>query len=141
MCVFCQIGAGEAPAVTLYRDDKVMAIMDIMPLNRGHVLVIPLEHAETLDALSPEAAADSIQLVQKVGGAMMASALEPQGYNLIQANGAAAGQTVFHVHLHIVPRYGEPMSALRPDRKRSPVNPTELAEIASLIEAHLPWHT
>ncbi len=137
MCIFCQIGVEEAPSVSIYRDDHVMAIMDIMPLNRGHVLVIPLEHAETLDALSPKAAAHAIQLAQRVGRAVMASDLHPQGYNLIQANGEAAGQTVFHVHLHIVPRYGEPMSALLPDLARSPADFTTLAQVASLIKAHL----
>ncbi len=102
-CIFCQIIAGEVPSFKLYEDDRTYAMMDINPFNDGHCLVITKAHAvNILDAKTEDLAA-VLPTVQKVARAVQA-ALEPEGINIVQANGPAAGQTVFHYHSHIFPR-------------------------------------
>lgn len=93
---------GELPAIKLYEDDQVLAFMDIMPQADGHALVIPKTPAVTLLDLPPEAAAYTIQIVQKIAKAME-TALNLDGIVLMQLSGAAAGQTVPHVHFHLIP--------------------------------------
>ncbi|AJB66978.1 HIT family protein [Acinetobacter baumannii] len=100
--IFAKILRGELPAIKLYEDDQVLAFMDIMPQADGHALVIPKTPAVTLLDLSPEAAAYTIQIVQKIAKAME-TALNLDGIVLMQLSGAAAGQTVPHVHFHLIP--------------------------------------
>lgn len=100
--IFARIIRNELPAIKIYEDDQVLAFMDIMPQAEGHTLVIPKSHAITLLDLAPEAAAYTIQIVQKVAKAME-QALEVKGIVLMQLSGAAAGQTVPHVHFHLIP--------------------------------------
>ncbi|MBD0199319.1 HIT family protein [Acinetobacter baumannii] len=100
--IFAKILRGELPAIKLYEDDQVLAFMDIMPQADGHALVIPKTPAVTLLDLPPEAAAYTIQIVQKIAKAME-TALNLDGIVLMQLSGAAAGQTVPHVHLHLIP--------------------------------------
>ena len=100
--IFARILRGELPAIKIYEDDQVLAFMDIMPQAEGHTLVIPKSPAITLLDLAPEAAAYTIQIVQKVAKAME-QALEVKGIVLMQLSGAAAGQTVPHVHFHLIP--------------------------------------
>ncbi|MDV5212241.1 HIT family protein, partial [Acinetobacter baumannii] len=99
---FAKILRGELPAIKLYEDDQVLAFMDIMPQADGHALVIPKTPAVTLLDLPPEAAAYTIQIVQKIAKAME-TALNLDGIVLMQLSGAAAGQTVPHVHFHLIP--------------------------------------
>jgi histidine triad (HIT) family protein len=103
-CVFCAIVAGTAPAERIYDDASVVAIMDIHPAATGHVLVIPKRHAPDLWHIEPadaeKAMAASVQVAR-----MIRRALGPDGINLVHATGRAAWQTVFHFHLHLVPRY------------------------------------
>lgn len=100
--IFAKILRGELPAIKLYEDDQVLAFMDIMPQADGHALVIPKTPAVTLLDLPPEAAAYTIQIVQKIAKAMETS-LNLDGIVLMQLSGAAAGQTVPHVHFHLIP--------------------------------------
>ena len=100
--IFAKILRGELPAIKLYEDDQVLAFMDIMPQADGHALVIPKTPAVTLLDLPPEAAAYTIQIVQKIAKSME-TALNLDGIVLMQLSGAAAGQTVPHVHFHLIP--------------------------------------
>ena len=101
--IFAKIIRGEAPAFKVYEDAHTIAFMDIMPQAEGHTLVIPKEHAESIFDLSPEGAAALIKATQKVAAAVRHVTNAP-GILLAQLNGAAAGQTVFHIHFHIIPR-------------------------------------
>ncbi|WP_180023545.1 HIT family protein [Acinetobacter sp. YH1901134] len=100
--IFARILRGELPAFKVYEDDQVLAFMDVMPQAEGHTLVIPKTPAITLLDLDPEAAAYTIQVAQKVAKAME-KALDVKGIVLMQLSGAAAGQTVPHVHFHLIP--------------------------------------
>jgi histidine triad (HIT) family protein len=101
--VFAKILRGELPCVKVYEDKQTLAFMDIMPSTEGHTLVVPREQAETIFDLSPDAAAALIKTTQRVAKAVR-EALACPGVMLVQLNGAAAGQSVPHVHFHIVPR-------------------------------------
>lgn len=107
--IFAKILRGEIPCIPVYEDQQTLAFMDIMPQAEGHTLVIPKEPAETIFDLSPAAAQALIASTQKVARAVR-TAMEAPGILLAQVNGAAAGQTVPHVHFHIIPRRGgEPL--------------------------------
>jgi histidine triad (HIT) family protein len=111
MCIFCSIVAGSAPAVTVYEDDDVLAFMDIRPFSEGHTLVIPKAHASGLDELEPALGGRVFQAAQRIARALRRSDLPVDGVNLMLADGAAAMQTVFHVHIHAVPRrHGDKLS-------------------------------
>ena len=103
-CVFCAIVAGELPASRVYDDERVLAFMDLNPATPGHLLVIPKRHASDLAGLDPEDGAQMFRVAQRLGAAVRASSLEPEGVNLFLADGEAAGQEVFHAHLHVLPR-------------------------------------
>ena len=103
-CIFCKIVAGEIPAAKVYEDDLTVAFMDIGQVNPGHVLVASKRHAVTVLDLTPEEAAAVMQTAQRVAAAVQ-TAFAPDGISLFQANGAAGGQTVFHFHLHVLPRH------------------------------------
>lgn len=100
--IFARILRGELPAIKIYEDDQVLAFMDIMPQADGHALVIPKTPAVTLLDLPADAAAYTIQVVQKIAKAIE-TALDAQGIVLMQLSGIAAGQTVPHVHFHLIP--------------------------------------
>jgi histidine triad (HIT) family protein len=102
-CVFCRIVAGKLPCFKLLEDDTTIAFMDINPLNPGHALAVAKGHWPTVDAVPPDVLADVARTAQRVARAV-ARALAPEGFNLHQANGAAAGQSVPHLHIHVVPR-------------------------------------
>lgn len=100
--IFAKILRGEIPAIKVYEDEKTLAFMDIMPQADGHTLVIPKSHAVTLLDLNPEDAAYTIQIVQKVARAIE-KALDRKGIVLMQLSGEEAGQTVPHIHFHLIP--------------------------------------
>jgi diadenosine tetraphosphate (Ap4A) HIT family hydrolase len=104
-CLFCEILAGREPASVVHRDSRSCAFMDIHPVNPGHVLVIPTSHAALLAELDPERGADLFRLGQRVAAAIRRSDPGCEGVNLLLADGAAAGQEIFHVHLHVIPRH------------------------------------
>jgi histidine triad (HIT) family protein len=103
-CVFCRIRDGQIPSVKVYEDDKTFCIMDINPLNRGHCLVVTKVHAATLFESKSDDLAAAIATARRVARAIK-TALKPDGLNMLQANGAAAFQSVPHFHLHLIPRF------------------------------------
>jgi histidine triad (HIT) family protein len=103
-CIFCAIASGAAPARIVFEDERTIAFMDLFPLTRGHSLVIPRAHCDSLLDADPADAAAVMRTAQRVAQAAMA-AYSPDGLNLLQTNGAAAMQTVFHLHVHVLPRY------------------------------------
>jgi len=103
-CVFCKIIEGELPSMHVYEDDRTMTIMDINPLNSGHCLVIIKAHAPTLWDADPVDLQAAIAAAQKVAVALK-TVVKPDGLNMLQANGAAAFQSVPHYHLHLIPRW------------------------------------
>lgn len=105
VCAFCKIVTGEAPASMVYRDDAIAVFMDLYPVTSGHMLVVPIRHSRSLQEVEPGTAARMMQKAQELGRAIMASDMGCDGYNLFMANGGAAGQEVFHAHLHILPRH------------------------------------
>ena len=101
--IFAKIVRGQAPCFKVYEDDKTLAFMDIMPQAEGHTLVIPKEGAESIFDLSPDGAAALMKTTKKIAAAVQEVTKAP-GILLAQLNGAAAGQTVFHIHFHVIPR-------------------------------------
>jgi diadenosine tetraphosphate (Ap4A) HIT family hydrolase len=104
-CVFCAIVADEAPRSVVLEDDLTLAFMDIMPMTLGHLLVVPKEHATYLSDLPEGTAEAMIRSATRCAAALRASSLLTEGINLFLADGAAAGQEVFHTHLHVLPRF------------------------------------
>jgi histidine triad (HIT) family protein len=104
-CIFCKILAGTASALFLHRDELCAAFMDIQPVNTGHLLVIPNVHAANLAELDPETGGRIFQVGQRLAAALRQSGLPCEGVNFFLADGHAAGQEVFHLHLHVWPRY------------------------------------
>ena len=103
-CIFCRIAAGEIPSKTIYEDERFRVILDLGPATKGHALILPREHAENLYDLPRESASEVMVLAQKMA-ATLVEKLRCDGLNLVQNNGEAAGQTVRHFHLHLIPRY------------------------------------
>lgn len=103
-CIFCKLANGEIPTRTLYEDEMFRIILDAEPLTRGHALIIPKKHAENLFELDENTTAEVYKLAKKEGEKLM-SALHADGMNILQNNGSAAGQSVFHFHMHLIPRY------------------------------------
>jgi histidine triad (HIT) family protein len=104
-CVFCQILAGRLPSSPISRDDLCTAFLDIQPVNPGHVLIVPNVHAPFLADLDQETGAHMFRVAQRLAQALRRSGVRCEGVNLLLADGAAAMQEVFHVHLHVLPRY------------------------------------
>ena len=108
-CIFCAIVAGELPASVIASDERAIAIMDINPATRGHALVIPRAHSQDIHDIDPEDLASVIALAQVVAGRAR-DQLGAEGVNLLHSAGRAAWQTVFHFHIHVIPRYsGDPL--------------------------------
>jgi histidine triad (HIT) family protein len=104
-CIFCDIVKGHARASLVYQDDLVSAFMDIQPVNPGHVLIVPNHHAASLADLPEETGAHMFRIAQRLAGALRQSGVKCEGVNLFLADGEAAGQEVFHVHVHVLPRF------------------------------------
>ena len=103
-CIFCKIAAGEIQSATVYEDDDFRAILDLGPAAKGHTLVIPKSHSDNLLSVEPDTAAKALKVISKTANAIK-EALGCDGINVVQNNGEAAGQTVMHLHFHIIPRY------------------------------------
>ncbi len=129
-CVFCGIRDGRIPAVSVYEDDRTLAIMDINPLNDGHTLVLTRTHAETLYELPPDDCR-AVLLAARAVALAIRDALRPDGLNLLQANGRAAFQSVPHFHLHLVPRWMNDGKGL--DWPLEPGNPDRIREVGAKI--------
>jgi histidine triad (HIT) family protein len=131
-CVFCMIRDGKVPSAKVYDDQRTLAFMDINPLSRGHCLVVPKAHAATLYDAEAEDLKAAIATAKKVAGAIR-KALNPDGLNLLQANGAAAFQSVPHFHLHLIPRWTNDGKGF--DWKEVPGNREEIMGTADRIRA------
>lgn len=103
-CIFCKIAGGEIPSSTIYEDADFRVIMDLNPASKGHCLILPKEHCADIYEMSEETASKLFVLAAKVAKALKKT-LNPDGLNVVQNNGEIAGQTVFHFHLHLIPRY------------------------------------
>lgn len=110
-CIFCKIANGEIPSTTLYEDEDFRVILDLGPATRGHALLLPKEHYANLFELDDALAAKAIVTAKKVA-AKMKDALGATGFNLVQNNGEDAGQTVFHFHMHLIPRYPDDQAGI-----------------------------
>ena len=102
-CIFCKIANGEIPAATLYEDDDFRVILDLGPASKGHALILPKEHFANLYEISDEVAAKALILAKKIT-LKLTEILKCDGFNIVQNNGICAGQTVFHFHIHLIPR-------------------------------------
>lgn len=105
-CIFCKIINGDIPAAKVYEDEHVLAFLDISQVTKGHTLVIPKVHKENLYELDDEISQNLFKRVPKIANAIK-TAYEPVGLNLLNNNGELAGQSVFHFHMHLIPRYGK----------------------------------
>lgn len=105
-CIFCKIACGEIPAATLYEDEDFRVILDLSPASKGHALILPKAHAADIYELPDELAGKAMILAKKMA-CKMTEALKCDGFNIVQNNGETAGQTVFHFHMHLIPRYKE----------------------------------
>lgn len=103
-CIFCKLANGEIPTSTLYEDEDFRVILDASPAAKGHALILPKEHYESLYELDDEIAAKALVLAKRMI-TKLTGILGCDGYNIVQNNGEAAGQTVFHFHIHMIPRY------------------------------------
>jgi len=132
-CIFCKILSGDIPSTTVYEDQDFKAILDVNPAARGHVIILPKNHAANIFELPDEDAAKIMPVAKKIATAVK-KAYNCDGVNILQNNGEAAGQTVFHLHVHVLPRF-----------KNDTVNvtwvqgqmPEDLDVIAEEIKAHL----
>ena len=129
-CIFCKIVAGELPAAVVGSDERVLAFLDINPATRGHTLVIPRAHVEDIHEIDSEDLAAATALAQRIAGRVR-ERLGADGVNLLHSSGSAAWQTVFHFHIHVIPRYlGDP---LRLPWVPAPGDPSEIAAAAAAL--------
>ncbi|MEY8339443.1 HIT family protein [Lachnospiraceae bacterium 62-35] len=133
-CIFCKIANGNIPSATIYEDADFRIILDLGPASKGHALILPKNHFSDVCSLDENIAARALPLAAKIGSAIKES-LGCSGFNIVQNNGASAGQTVFHFHIHIIPRYDDGSTIVT----WTPGSPSkeELAEIAEKIREAL----
>lgn len=129
-CIFCKIANGEIPSKTLYEDEKFRVILDLGPATKGHALILPKEHYANLYDLPEEEAGEVMKLAKKMV-VKITDKLGCEGFNLVQNNGDLAGQTVFHFHLHMIPRYQADRQTI--GWKPQEVTQEELEEIKNQI--------
>ena len=133
-CIFCKIANGVIPAAALYEDEDFCVILDQGPASRGHALILPKEHYQDVCELEESIGAKVLPLAGRIGRAMK-KGLGCAGFNLVQNNGTAAGQTVMHFHMHIIPRYqdGPEMVVWKPGT----VSAEEMGKIVEAVKAEL----
>ena len=136
-CVFCGIVRGDLPAAEVGRDDRTIAFLDINPATPGHLLVVPKAHAVDLLTIEPDDLAACAVAAQRLAQRAV-DVLGADGANLVNCSGAAAWQTVFHFHLHVVPRYAEDPArdTLQPPWVPTPGDPSALEDLASRLKQH-----
>ena len=130
-CIFCKLANGQIPTNSIYEDDDFKVILDMSPATKGHALILPKEHADNLFELPDETAEKAMCLAKKLGKEMKEK-LGADGFNLVQNNGTAAGQTVFHFHLHMIPRYEGDGQTIQWEPRAA--SPEELSEVKGLFE-------
>ncbi|RTQ94448.1 HIT family protein [Lysinibacillus telephonicus] len=136
-CIFCKIIDGTIPSVKVYEDENVYAFMDVAPLTKGHTLLIPKQHVKDLFEMPEEVAKNLYGAAPKIANAIK-SAFNPAGMNTLNNNDAFAGQTVFHYHLHFIPRYDENDGLkVKWETKQNEFTPEALQSIAAQIHDKL----
>ena len=131
-CIFCDIVAGDAPAHRVDEDEHTVSFLDIAPFAWGHTLVIPKRHATDLFATDQDSAAAVMRSVHRVAHRLR-ERLDCEGMNLLQSNGAVAFQTVFHLHVHLIPRWAsDPLSL--PPWPKDPAEPDDLRQLAARLQ-------
>ena len=130
-CIFCKIANGDIPAATVYEDDEFRVILDLGPASKGHALILPKSHYKDICEADEGIAAKLFPLAARIGGTMK-QGLGASGFNVVQNNGTSAGQTVFHLHVHVIPRYedGPAMVTWEPGQSDA----EELAEVAEILK-------
>lgn len=133
-CIFCSIARGNTPSTKVYEDESMLAFMDFKPITKGHVLIVPKIHAELLTELDDGIAGNLIVLAKKVGKALKKSKLNCHAVNYIMSDGAEAGQRIFHVHMHVIPRYrGDGFGLRMPERDEEETDEKKLERTAAKI--------
>ncbi len=130
-CIFCKIANGEIPSSTIYEDEDFRVFLDLNPATRGHALLVPKEHFDNLFELEDKLCEKAVVLAKKLASRMK-QVLGCDGFNLVQNNGEAAGQTVFHFHLHLIPRYESDMAGISWNPGK--VSLEELEELTVLLK-------
>lgn len=138
-CIFCKIIDGTFENSNIYEDDLLIAFMDIQPVNKGHILIVPKKHAELISGIDDDTTAKMFVLAKKINKALRKSDIKPEGINYFLADGEAAGQEVPHAHLHIFPRFKDDGFGLKFNENYRKVLPkrSELDEIAEKIRTIL----
>lgn len=133
-CIFCKIANGEIPSATVYEDEDFRAILDLGPASKGHTLILPKQHYQDLCDADETVTAKILPLAMKIGSALK-KGLGVGGFHVVQNNGALAGQTVFHLHVHVIPRYedGASMVTWEPGKPED----EELKQTANTIKSVL----
>jgi len=134
-CIFCKIAAGMIPSETVYEDELFRAILDLGPASAGHTLILPKKHFKDVTELKEPYASQVLPVAAKIGAAMK-KGLGCAGFNLVQNNGEAAGQTVMHFHMHVIPRYEGETDKIASWEPKSPAM-EELAENGEMIRVAL----
>ena len=129
-CIFCAIAAGEIPSFKIYEDETVYAYLDINPFSEGHTLVIPKKHFANLAEADDDVLAETVKRVKKIA-AHIAETLPCDGFNILQNNGECAGQSVFHLHFHIIPRVN---GCGKPEFVSHKADMAELTKLAKRLE-------
>ena len=132
-CIFCKIIAGEIPSNTIYEDDEFKVVLDVSPATKGHALILPKSHYKNLYELPDATAADVMKLAKKMA-AQMTEKLGCDGFNLVQNNHEVAGQTVFHFHMHLIPRYLNAKNNDILNWSHETFSPEEMAEIRDSLK-------
>lgn len=133
-CIFCAIVDGGIPAAKVYEDDQILAFMDINPANPGHLLVIPKRHYRNIFDIDVEMAGKIMRVGTRLAS-VVKTALNPDGLNLLQSSESAAFQTVFHFHLHLIPRWEDDSLVLPWQPQQGDIN--QIAEVADKIRQHI----
>ena len=129
-CIFCKIANGEIPSRKLYEDDNFVVIMDLSPASKGHSLIIPKEHYANIYEMPEELCAEAMKIAKNMA-VKMTDALQADGFNIMQNNNEVAGQTVFHFHMHLIPRYKGEESCIT--MKSGSATAEELDEVKATI--------
>lgn len=129
-CIFCKIAAGEIPSKTLYEDEQFRVILDLGPAAKGHALILLRDHYANIYEIPEETAGSAMKLAKKMAG-ILTEKLHCDGFNIVQNNGEIAGQTVFHFHMHLIPRYKDDGQVI--GWKAGSPSQEELEEIKNII--------
>ncbi len=132
-CIFCKIIAGEIPSNTIYEDDDFKVILDVSPASKGHALILPKNHVADIFTIDEDVAAKAMKLAKKLA-THMKEVLHCDGFNILQNNGEVAGQTVFHFHMHLIPRYKNAKNDDMIMWNHLEFTPEELAEIRNELK-------